>query len=102
MLASRPGGCLFIAECKSTLCLAGFVTRRRAMDNIFMIETRVDRTAISQSVQRLPMGRAFRGSSPGGGKNFRTRSDRSWALIQPPVQRVPGLFPRGKSAGPWR
>ena len=57
-------------------------------------------TGIAQSVQRLATGWTIRGSNPGGGEIFRTRSDRSWG---PPslLYNWYLVFPGGKAAGAW-
>ena len=55
----------------------------------------------AQSVWRLATGWAVRGSNPGGGEIFRTRSERPWA---PPRLLYNGhrVFPGVKRLGAWR
>jgi hypothetical protein len=53
-------------------------------------------TRKARSVRRLATSWTVRGSNPGDGGIFRTRPDRT-GPTQPPVQRVPRLFPRGQS-----
>jgi hypothetical protein len=43
-----------------------------------------------------------RGSNPGEGRDFPRMSLPTLGPTQPPVQRVPGLFPEGKAAWAWR
>jgi hypothetical protein len=56
---------------------------------------------IAQSVWRLAMGWAVRGSNPGGRDMFRTRPDRPWS---PPslLYRAYQVFPGGKAAEAYR
>ena len=55
---------------------------------------------IAQSVQRLATGWAVLGSNSGGGRDFRTRPDRTW---RPPCLLYNGyrVFPGGSAAGVW-
>jgi hypothetical protein len=52
--------------------------------------------------KRLATAWTGRGSDPGGGRIFPTRTDRPLGPYQPPIQWVPGLLPGSKAAEAWR
>ena len=66
----------------------------------FCIFLYVAESEIAQSVQRLATDWTVRGSIPGEGEIFLTRSDRPWG---PPSLLYDGygVFPGGKAAGVW-
>jgi hypothetical protein len=85
-----PTQCLSENQCSGMSSLRLFTSRygvtphetRLLRDNyaptLLIIGTVYKWAAITQSVQRLATGWAFRGSNPGGDEIFRTRPDRPW------------------------
>jgi hypothetical protein len=83
------------------LVILGIICRPTSLLVTFMTFILFFWAGIAQSVQRLATSWTVRGSNPGEGEIFSTRSDRPWdlpSLLHNGYLVIPG----GKAAGVWR